>query len=491
MVEMSGALTSLARARAAHYPGSLVPHTIVMLPSYSMSESLLAEYSERLLDMEHRHLLSTLMLPLIPGARMIFVTSRRPEPVVLDYYLSLCPVHQRRSMRARLHILDVQDSTARSVTTKLLGRPDLLARIQQATRGRLAYIEPWNVTAVERAVAEKLGLPIHGTAPELWPLAFKSSGRRLLRLAGVPPPLGHEDVRTVEEVVAAAEDIRARQPDAAGVVVKTDNSAAGEGNRVIRFSGDPSGLRRDAESLGPRFVSDLAAGGVVEELIQGRDFSSPSVQVRITAEHDAEVVSTHEQLLGGEADQVYRGCEFPARADYAPTLARYGALVGGVLAERGVLGPFSVDFAVVRSSTTWAIRGLEINLRKSGTSHPLSVLHNLTPGEYDADRAEWVTAEGTVRCYRSTDVFSSPALRDRTPAQVIRALRDSGLAFDRQRGAGVVLHGFCGLARPRTPRTHGDRVDTGTGGSHLRRRHPGPGHSRDTGPDSSSKGLTC
>jgi biotin carboxylase len=101
--------------------------------------------------------------------------------------------------------------------------------------GRPAFIEPWNVTQREVELAERLQVPIDGTAPHLWPLGFKSSGRRLFKEAGVPLPVGREDIRTVEEVVAAVAAIREQRPTATGVVAKLDDGAAGDGNVVIEL----------------------------------------------------------------------------------------------------------------------------------------------------------------------------------------------------------------------------------------------------------------
>ena len=67
--------------------------------------------------------------------------------------------------------------------------------------GRPAFIEPWNVTDHEVAVALALDVPINGSAPRLWPLGFKSAGRRLFKEAGVPVAAGCEDVRTIDDVL--------------------------------------------------------------------------------------------------------------------------------------------------------------------------------------------------------------------------------------------------------------------------------------------------
>lgn len=439
----------LARARAAGRSGSRTPHTVVVLPSYTVADSLLAHYQDRIPALEHRQLLSMLMLPHVPGAEIVFVTSLGPERRVLDYYLSLVPPEHRQDMRARIHVVEVPDSSARSITAKLLDRPDLVVRIRELARDRLAYIEPWNVTPIEMELARRLGMPLNGTTPELWPLGFKSNSRRILRSAGVPVPLGHEDVRSVGGVVAAARAIQRLHPDAAGVVIKSEDSATGDGNRVIRFSEGRTrvGLRAAVESLEAWYLSDIKLGSVVEELVVGDEFASPSVQVDIAPRGRVRVLSTHEQHLDGPNGQVYSGCRFPADPWYASELAAYGQAVGRVLAEKGAMGRFSVDFAAVRSASgDWELYGLEINLRKTGTSHPLTVLQSLAPGRYVARKGRWLTDEdGSERCYRSTDNLVDPSWHRRSAADVIAAVRSAGLEFDRRTQTGVVLHMFCGL----------------------------------------------
>jgi hypothetical protein len=438
----------LARARWANRPGSRVPVTVVVLPSYSVGSSLLAHYGERIPALEHRQLLTMLMLPLVPKSEMIFVTAKRPTARVLEYYLSFVPADRREDTRARIRLLEVPDPTARSITAKLLDRPDLMARIRTMTRCRLAYIEPWNVTHLEMDVADRLGLPLNGTPASLWPLGFKSNGRRLMRGAGVPLPLGQEDVRSVADVLAAAEAIRRRHAGAAGVVIKLDNSGTGEGNRVVRFAGSATAaeLRAAVESLGPGYLSDLASGAVVEELVTGHQFSSPSVQVDIAPVRRVEVLSTHEQLLGGASGQVYLGCRFPANPDYRNQLTSYGEALGQLLADQGAMGRFCVDFAAVRSpSSGWQVHGLEINLRKTGTSHPHSLLQSLVPGHYDGLTGSWSAKDGSDRCYSSTDNLVDPAWHGRPADHVINAVRSAGLEFDPRSGIGAILHMLIGL----------------------------------------------
>jgi hypothetical protein len=437
----------ITAAIAAHRPGSRTPHTVVFLPSYSVAGSLLEHYAARLLPLEHRHLLHLLRLAGVPGARMVFVTSAKPSWQVLDYYLSLLAPEQRLDVRSRIRFLEVPDPRPLSVTTKLLDRPDLITELRGLVAGRLAYVEPWNVTESESRLARLLGLPLNGTPHTLWPLGFKSSGRRTLRSAGVPVLPGVEDVRSAHDVVAAVEEVRRRRPDAAGVVVKTDNSGAGDGNRVLRFSDLPTAaaVRAAVSCWEQWYHEDLSRGGVVEEYLVGAELAFPSVQVDIAPTNQVTVVSTHEQLLGGPTGQVYVGCRMPAGPAFATTLADYGMAVGRVLAERGALGRLAVDFAATRRDAAWEVYGLEINLRKTGTTHPFAALTGLVRGDYDPADGRWLTLEGAERCYRSTDNLVVPTWQARTAPSAVGAMRRAGIAFDRHTGTGVVLHSMCGL----------------------------------------------
>ena len=98
---------------------------------------------------------------------------------------------------------------------------------------RVAMIEPWNVTEDEVAVAVALDVPINGTSPELRPIAFKSSGRRLFAAVGVPVPIGCEDV-TASTMCWRRSSTSRPAPRRVGVVVKHDDSGAGDGNTMLR-----------------------------------------------------------------------------------------------------------------------------------------------------------------------------------------------------------------------------------------------------------------
>ena len=433
----------LGDVMALHRPGTTAPHVRIELPSYSMAPSILAHYAPRLVGLEHRYLLAQLALPRIPGCEVVFVTCAAPGRDVLDYYFSLLPPEQRADASGRLRVLVVPDASPRPLTAKLLDRPDLVEELGRMVGGRPAFIEPWNVSPLEVELACRLGVPVNGTDPMLWPLAFKSAGRRLLAQTGIPTPPGHEDVHTVDDVVEAVAEIRARRRDVRGVVVKTDDSGAGDGNQTIHLGPgiDAADIRRRVERFPDWYLSDLELGGVVEELVSGTRVTSPSVQVEIRAGAEPVVCSTHEQVLGGPSGQVYYGCRFPARRAYATQLGEYGRAVGEALAARGAVGRFGVDFVATRSGRgRWDVFALEVNLRKGGTTHPLAALQALTSGSYDVRTGMWVCDDGSRRFYDATDNLADPEWFGRAPGEVIRTVAAAGLEFDPETGTGVVLH---------------------------------------------------
>lgn len=434
----------LGPALATNRPGSTQSHVMVVLPSYSVGESLLSHYASRMPALEHRYLVVHAMLQRITTCEMVFVGSQDPGAEVCAYYESLVPRNRRADVRSRFRTVVLGDLTPRSVAEKLLDRPDLVAEIRRLADGRAAFIEPWNVTEHEVEAAVALQMPINGTAPRLRPLAYKGAGRRLFRAAGAPLPYGHEDVRSVDDVVAATADIRRARPRCTAVVVKHDDSGAGDGNVVLGVDGD---VRAAVERLPDWYLRDLLAGGVVEERIVGARFTSPSAQIDVLPDGEVVLLATHEQELGGADGQVYLGCRFPADPVYAVELGRHARAVGEQLARHGAVGRMSVDFAAAcDEGGAWRVFALEVNLRKGGTTHPYATLRNHAPGHYDGETGTWVAEDGESRAYRSTDNLVREEWTGLPPATVIKALAARGLHFDNRTRTGVVMHMLSCLA---------------------------------------------
>jgi hypothetical protein len=420
-----------------------------------VSESLLSHYGDRIPSLEHRYLNAIPVTGRIASCDLVYVSTRAPLEAVVKYYVDLMPEEVRDAAAERFRVMEVaDDGTSRSVAARMADRPDLIEALKAFIGDRPAFIEPWNVTEHEVRLALALGVPINGTAPELRPVAFKGAGRRLFRAAGVPCPLGREDVRTVDDVVDAVRWIERQRPLLDGVVVKHDDSGAGDGNvvldlRPMHHADDPeTWLRGELERLPEWYRADLLRqGGVVEERIAGERFSSPSAQVDIRPSGEIVVLATHEQVLGGEGGQVYLGCRFPADPAYAPELAEHAAKVGAALAAKGALGRFSVDFvtAVAPGGTSWDVFAIEVNLRKGGTTHPYAALRNLVPGRYDVASGQWIAEDGSIRAYTSTDNLVHESWLGLDPLDVIDWVERDGLQFDPVTRTGTVLHMLAGL----------------------------------------------
>ncbi|MDQ3663619.1 MAG: peptide ligase PGM1-related protein, partial [Actinomycetota bacterium] len=231
--------------------------------------------------------------------------------------------------------------------------------------------------------------------------------------------------------------------------VKLDNSAAGDGNAIVDLTHLPGcGTPEEAVAVKGRvgalpdwYVPAVEAeGAIVEELIQGEDFRSPSVQLSATPAGGVELLSTHDQILGGQSGQVYEGCRFPAYEGYAAQIADYGMRIGRMLAAEGVVGRFGVDFATVRAGSGWASYALEINLRKGGTTHPYGTAQLLLHGAYDARAGTYRDDRGQERFYVSTDNLLNPRWMTLDPRRVIERVDRAGLAYDPFRRTGVVVH---------------------------------------------------
>jgi hypothetical protein len=200
-------------------------------------------------------------------------------------------------------------------------------------------------------------------------------------------------------------------------------------------------LRPDDQAISPEeFLAELGTrAGIVEERIEGEEFHSPSVQLRASPLKDVEVLSTHDQILGGATGQEFLGCRFPAHRDYGWLIAGLGERIGSRLAEHGVIGRFGVDFVVVRRNGEWLPYAIEVNLRNGGTTHPMLTLGALTDGEFDPHSCRF-RVEGGDRFYVATDHLEGPRYASLTPDDVLDRVGDPRLSWNEEGMVGVALH---------------------------------------------------
>src|SRR5256886_915275 len=430
------------------------PQTIVVVPSMSIDAisagAVMQAYEERFL------FLSLLLRQ--PRARLIYVTSEAILPSIIDYYLDLLPGVIPSHARPRLFLPSPLDGSVSPLSQKLLERPRLIERIRSLIPDPdRAHLVPFNTTNREKELALRLGIPMYGADPKFFPLGTKSGCRKIFLEEEVPHPLGHENLGTKEEVIEAIKEMRARKPSIKQVLIKLDEGVSGEGNALVDLSGLPPSEDSDAraalqdrvramrfELKGITYDSYMKKleerKGVVEERIAGEEFRSPSVQLRITPLGSVELLSTHDQLLGGPSGQSYLGCVFPADSGYASLITREAAKVAGRLAKEGVIGRFALDFVVVRSNGKWEPYAIEINLRKGGTTHPFLTLQFLTDGTYDPKTAIFTAPNGQQKFFVASDHVESPRYRTLTPDDLFDIVVRHGLHFGQARQTGVVFH---------------------------------------------------
>ncbi len=432
-------------------------HTSVILPSMSLDQEELAKiqgspfYEERLLF--------TLIRLRHPRARVLYLTSQPIHPEILDYYLHLLVGVPASHARRRLNVMCVYDATSRSLTEKVLERPGVLERIRKWVGDRqCAYLTCFNSTHRERRLALALGIPLNGVDPELLWLGTKSGSREIFRRAGVELPRGCENLSTEGELLEALSELERQRPGLKRAVIKLNDGFSGEGNAVFHY---PAGLRRRGQARSralqealqhlrwpgspqslQRYLTKLQQmHGVVEEFLEASQVRSPSVQLRVNPDGALEILSTHDQVLGGPTGQVYLGCHFPAGEEYRRQLLEQAWSIGQVLRDQGVIGRFGIDFLVTRQAGgPWNSHAIEINLRMGGTTHPFLALEFLTGGKLDPRTGLFHSPRGLTKYYFATDNLKSPHYRKLVPEDFVDLLAVWGLQFNPNTETGVLFH---------------------------------------------------
>lgn len=437
------------------FPDKLAERTVIVVPSLTLDQEILSKikghfyYEERLLCL--------LMLLRMPRTHVVYLTSVPVDPGIIDYYLHLLPGITGEHAKQRLTLLSCYDASSRSLTEKILERPRLMKRIQEhLLPHRPAHITCFNVTRYERTLAVKLNLPIYGCDPDLAFLGTKSAARKLFKKCGVQVPDGFEDITSRKEVVDCLTQLKYKYPALRKAVIKMNDGFSGEGNAVFNYKDAPldetlhewittnlfSNLSIVADNLdAERFFEKFEwMEGIVEVFLEGDEKASPSVQCRINPAGKIDVLSTHDQVLGGEDGQVFLGARFPANKEYAAEIGSYGAIISEALNQLGVLGRFGIDFMSVKEEGVWKHYAIEINLRKGGTTHPYLMLQFLTEGDYDAATGNYYMKDGKQRYYFATDNLQHECFRGLTPYDLIDIAMCNGLHYSNAIEEGVMFH---------------------------------------------------
>ncbi len=437
------------------FPDPLAPKTVVIVPSLTMDQEILAKikgisyYEERLLCL--------LMLLRMPRTKIIYVTSLPIDPIIIDYYLHLLPGITNYHASERLTLLSCFDSSPRSLTEKILERPRLIEKIKKSIpKDNFTHLSFFNTTALEKTLALRLELPFYGRDPDLCHLGNKSNGRKLFRDCGLLLPPGYEDLQSISAMTQALFSLKLQYPELKKAVVKLNEGFSGDGNAIFNYD-DLSLNFNLTEKIQEQLInrlsfvaSDLnvrqffdkweAMGGVVEVFIEGTEKQSPSVQCRVNPSGNNEVISTHDQVLGGEDGQVFLGAHFPAHQDYAVEIGHLGKTLSNQLQKKGIIGRFGVDFLSVKENNLWKHYAIEINLRKGGTTHPFLMLQFLTNGKYDYEQGEYNTPNQQKRYYFCSDNLQNEAFKGLTPPDLVDIAICNNLFFDASTEQGVTFH---------------------------------------------------
>lgn len=440
------------------------PRQILVVPSLSLDQAELMKV-KGVHHYEERLLFSLIRLR-NPETRIIYVTSQPLHPSIVDYYLELLPGIPSSHARDRLDLFATYDSSLRPLSEKILARPRLMRRIRAKIEPDEAYMTCYNSTELERDLSVALELPLLAVNPDLLYWGTKGGSRQIFAECGLPLPDGSELTHSTQDLAEVTAALWERQPDLRRIVIKLNEGFSGEGNALFLLKpladaapGKASHEERVAaiERALPelRFqcktetwdsfeqkIEEL--GAIAEAFIEGEEKYSPSVQGRVTPKGDVEILSTHDQVLGGPDGQIFLGCTFPADAAYRMALQEMGRKVGENLAIKGALERYSVDFIAVRNpeneENPWELNAIEINLRKGGTTHPFMALKLLTNGTYSLEDGKFYTKNGQAKYYRASDNLQNQAYKGLLPNDLMDIIMGEQLHFSSIDGVGVVFH---------------------------------------------------
>ena len=438
------------------FSNDLAEKTVVVIPSLTLDQKILKAlqgaqfYEERLLCL--------LMLLRMPRTRIVYVTSMPIDEIIIDYYLHLLPGVTGFHARQRLTLLSCYDTSQYSLTEKILARPRLIQRIKSNIKNpELAHLVCFNETEYEQQLALALDIPVYGCDPALLYLGTKTGSRRVFKKLNLNLPAGIENLHSEAEIATALLQLKRNNPPLQKAVIKMNDGFSGDGNAIFRFpksllDGDnplvmiqellPQQTKVVAEGLDyANFIQQFQSmGGIVEEFIEGEIKESPSVQLRINPLGESEVISTHDQVLGGESGQVFLGATFPANPEYTYEIAAIGKKVADELQQQGVLGRFGIDFISVKEGNTWKHYAIEINLRKGGTTHPFLMLQFLTDGMFDWHQGRYQMPNGQTRCYFASDNVVNEKYKGLCPQDLIDIAHCNRIQYDGATQCGVTFH---------------------------------------------------
>ncbi|MBE9077961.1 carboxylate-amine ligase [Romeria aff. gracilis LEGE 07310] len=440
------------------------PRQILVVPSLSLDQAELTKI-EGVHHYEERLLFSLIRLR-NPETRLVYVTSQPLHPSIVDYYLELLPGIPSSHARNRLELFSTYDASRRPLSEKILDRPRLIKRLRETLNPDQAYMTCFNSTQLEADLSVQLGLPLLAVDPALLYWGTKSGSRQIFAECEIPHPDGSQLTHTAADLAEVTAELWERQPELQRIVIKLNEGFSGEGNALLPLSElatvapDQASHRVRVEAIQTQLaelrfqcptetwehfelkIHEL--GAIAEAFVEGSVKHSPSVQGRVTPLGEVEILSTHDQMLGGPDGQIFLGCTFPADDRYRLALQEMGRRVGENLAAKGALERYSVDFIAVpqpdNAQEPWQFSAIEINLRKGGTTHPFMALKLLTNGYYSPEDGQFYTKHGQPKYYQASDTLQKESYRGLLPNDLMDIIMGEQLHFSAIDGVGAVFH---------------------------------------------------
>jgi hypothetical protein len=278
----------------------------------------------------------------------------------------------------------------------------------------------------------------------------------VFRAAGVLMPFGFERLKTPDDIAKRAgrdQETRPRGPPRGGqaqrgllgrrqraVLLRRRRRDAADGELAAKIKiGCPRSFEAPNETWEAFAAKYEEMQGVVEAFVEGEVKTSPSVQCRVNAIGEPQVISTHDQVLGGPSGQVFLGCTFPA-ATSTGWRSRKGPGSRRPLAKKGVIGSVRHRLREVRQPDRLD------SLRHRGQppqrgNHP-PVPHAEVPhrGAYNLEDGLFYAQSGRPKYYFATDTVQSERYKGLRAEDLVDIAVYHGLHFHGPTERGVVFH---------------------------------------------------
>lgn len=401
--------------------------------------------------------------------RVIAITPSLVNSDALDYHLDTLfgAGAKRDEWRSRIMLrtaAPARSGSGLSLADRVLDDPALIAELKEAvevarSQGAQVVLRSFQPSRTVEQVAQIIGADMSECAADLAAYyGSKEGSKQVFRQAGIPTPRSEDKLfESVQQVADAVRRLATANPPAVKVMIKLSDPGwgGGDGNALVdcrTFLATDDLAASVVKSTMPwpeykqyipRDTEHPTGGAIVEEFLENIH-SSPSGQGRII-ESRVKVLSGHDQLLrdGG----CYEGCAYPAEPDVRERINEYVARIGEVLRAGGARGTFGVDFVKYGDDQLAAI---EINLRVTGTCHPLSYARAAMKAKLDPKDNLLRGTDGVLRHYVNKHLHSE-ALEGLSVREALARLESAGLAWDPQKQLGVILtegegliaHGFC------------------------------------------------